>query len=387
METTVEDKCSSADSGRSLAGRHRATSEDRGGHRSAIMLAGDRRTGTAKRSLANRAGETAHGAKSLPQLARTFDVPEVEEEFISFCQLTAHTPRPCAADEAEAQRLELMRQLGRRVYLPEFDLPDATRRICGSTLLEPRETASEVETWLDTRSIYARLCATRLLSVLEEHSVLRRMHYFKHLARQILARDELSEWDWVRVQGLIKAATWHRDLMVQANMRLIVSIVKRLPIKADWYDELISDGGVALLRAVEKFDPGRGYRFCTYATTVIRRECYSHVKCRRLDQGKYTPSAVLPAQAARSGRVSITADGDSDREHWIAWRDRLAGLMGTLSRREQVVIRSRYGLGSHRRVKTLKRLSAALKISKERVRQIEISALAKLRAAAADLQV
>ncbi len=69
----------------------------------------------------------------------------------------------------------------------------------------------------------------------------------------------------------------------------------------------------------------------------------------------------------------------------MTWQEKLLGLIHNLSRREQVIIRSRYCLGAHRQVKTLQRLAAALKISKERVRQLELNALNKLRKLARDL--
>lgn len=328
---------------------------------------------TAKRDEPRDAGE------ALPCLATTFDVPELESEFISFCQLTSYTVwgRP----ESESQRVELLHRAANHMHLPEFQFATAAQDICGTALLQPLERSLEVPEWIDAQSIYARLCATRLLTVREERSVTRRMHYFKYLAWQILSRPSISDWDLVRAHGLMKAAAWHRDLMVQANMRLIVSIVKKLPVSYHWHDELISDGTVALMRAVDKFDPGRGYRFCTYATKVIRRDCYAHIRARQLHKNRHRKSSALSAVRCKSP-AEPDAHVEADRAHWLAWRDRLGSMMSVLTRREQTIIRARYCLGSHRRVKTLQRLSVALKISKERVRQLEVSALAKLRAAA-----
>lgn len=334
---------------------------------------------------------------AAPQLAQTFDDAALERDFIAFCQLSSHASGAAldrsvmdlsatdwSATDAENQWLELFKQARDHIALPEFQRADAVREICGSTLLEPLQNDIAVDRWADSRSIYATLCATRLLTAEEERSVMRRMHYLKHLAWRLLSQPTLSQWDLTRADGLIQAAKWHRDLVVQANMRLIVSIVKKMRIESHWYDELISDGTVALLRAVNKFDPGRGYRFCTFASTVIRRDCYHYIKNRKLDDNRYRKVATVPVLPAMRGKAVGDAElpVGADRAHWLTWRERLSSMMSLLTRREQVIIRSRYCLGSHRSVKTLKRLSAALKISKERVRQIELGALEKLRAAA-----
>jgi len=307
---------------------------------------------------------------------RTFDSDELERDFIAFCQMTS--PVLWSGREAEAKLRDLLEQASRHVVLAGFGDVGAADTICGGSLLEPMEDRIEIDKWVESQSMFAALCAARIMTVPEEISVVRRMHYLKYLAWQILTGDAVDAWDLVRAAGLMKAAQWHRDLMVQSNMRLVVSIVKKLPVPQVWHDELVSDGIVALLRAVDKFDPSRGYRFCTYATPVIRRECFQQIQARTEERSRYTQSQALPMLAS----THVGIDSNSDRAHWIAWRGRLETLMDKLTRREQLIIRSRYCLGAHRNVKTLQRLAAALKISKERVRQLEYSALAKLRAAA-----
>lgn len=310
--------------------------------------------------------------------AATFSDAELERSFISFCQLVS--PLQWKREELEGKRAELLAKTD-HVHLPDFDDESAARQICGQSLLEPLRTGLGVEKWAASQSAFATLCANRLLTVAEESSVMKRLHYFKFLAFQILSSASIDEWDLARAHGLIKAAMWHRDLIVQSNMRLVVSIVKKLPVCTTRHDELVSDGIIALLRAVDRFDPSRGFRFCTYATPVIRRECFQQVHERNVDRSRYAQAAAL------MNLVSTRSEGEAiaDRAHWLAWRKRLLGLMENLSRREQVIIRSRFCLGAHRRVKTLQRLADALKISKERVRQLERGALAKLRKAAEGL--
>jgi RNA polymerase primary sigma factor len=219
------------------------------------------------------------------------------------------------------------------------------------------------------------------------------MHYLKHVAWKTLeyrgvqgsasAQASVDSWDVSRAWALMKAAQWHRDLIVRSNTRLVVSIVRRLPVPQAWHDDLVSDGLMALLRAVDKFDPRRGYRFCTYATPVVQRECYKFIGNRRLDQSHFQQPQEMNLISSENTKLNSKAQ----RARWIAWRTQLVALMKHLNKREQVVIRSRFGLGVHRSVKTLQRLADALKISKERVRQIEKEALAKLRNVAQSMPI
>ncbi len=306
----------------------------------------------------------------------TFVNSELERSFISFCQLASH--EVVSDEQIPRVRAKLLEELKYLVELDEFVLGRGAESICGDSLLVPLSGEMDTGVWADSESFFATMCSTRLLTPKEEFSAFKRMHYFRWLAYGILKKPRCDQWDIARAQGLLRAARWHRDLLVQSNMRLIVSIVKRLPVLSDMHEELVSDGIIALLRAIDRFNPDRGYRFCTYATPVIRRECFTQMHERAEDSKSLVSGNVLAAA------ISSPMDDEnvSDRTHWISWRKKLGNLMKLLTRREQLIIRSRYCLGSHREVKTLQRLADALKISKERVRQLEHSALEKLRAAA-----
>lgn len=317
----------------------------------------------------------------------TFSAAGLERAFLAYCQLASPIPWP--AGERQAKRLELLAKAVQYVHLPEFDQPDAEATICSGVLLEQLEPASAVPhgplsadqesaATVAFQGPMASLCGQRVLTAAEESAVMRRLHYYKYLAARILGSSSADEWDLARAHALLQAAMWHRDLIVRANMRLVVSIVKKLPVPAARYDELISDGAVALLRAVDKFDPRLGYRFCTYATLIVRRDCFQQIELAKTQRERHPQADALATAAVARSDDELKFD----RSHWLAWRKRLPSLMGNLSRREQMIIRSRFCLGAHRRVKTLQRLASALKISKERVRQIERSALAKLRRAA-----
>src|SRR5690606_31001568 len=129
---------------------------------------------------------------------------------------------------------------------------------------------------LETRS----LTEFELLPADEERDRFRRMNYWKYRAMVRRARIDPRDPDAeaVReVETLLKNAQELRDGLVQGNMRLVVSIAKEFADANNTLDELISEGAVTLMKAVDKFDYSRGYRFSTYATYAIRRNLYRFV--------------------------------------------------------------------------------------------------------------
>lgn len=332
-----------------------------------------RNSKTARPSLAESCPPKVCASESPPP---TFVSQQLEEQFIALCQLVAPVPVP--TKELKSRRLELLKQASRHIYLPEFARIDAAVEICGEDLLLNCDLTIEGIRWNNSDSLFASLCANRVLSIEEERSAFRRMNYFKYLAKRLLRSSPANAWQLTRAAGLIQVANWHRELILKGNMRLIVSIVRKLPVHPAWHEELVSDGVLALLRAVDRFDTGRGYRFCTYATPVIRRDCFLRIHERKRDRSRSNRTRRVDRTTAPSSHKEV----DSSRDFWITWRNQLSDLLRDLSARERLIVRSRYAIGSHKQVKTLQRLADVLKISKERVRQIEQRALAKLRAAA-----
>ncbi|WP_231742872.1 sigma-70 family RNA polymerase sigma factor [Stieleria varia] len=228
-----------------------------------------------------------------------------------------------------------------------------------------------------------RLCEAPLLKPEQERMLFQRMNYLLQQAaihRSMLNPARPSRVRLEIIERLIFMAEWHRDRIVEANLRLVFSIVKKFVNTSNAFDELLSDGIVALIRAVEKFDFDRGFRFSTYATQVIRRNSYR---------------TVVTNQQERQTTVGGLQDMDLDLTHdvresaisekrWHELRARLSVMLDELDRREKLIIRARFSLGSHRKVHTLQSLADRLGVSKERVRQLERRAMEKLRAMAGD---
>lgn len=307
--------------------------------------------------------------------ARTFRRKRLEAEFLEFCQLSTEAPElPTSEDVEEARR-----RAENFIHSADFTGPTAESALLGDRFLDACE--PEVEPKRSTRKLnlpshLAGLTETRLLTPEQERCLFQRMNYLRFRALRILDQHDgdVGQWDLERVLGLLRAADWHRDLIVKANVRLVISIVKKFVNPQCGFDDLLSDGIMALIRSVDKFDYQLGYRFSTYATQVVRRNSYRFVMERQEERLKVTnsigePGLDVPAEVSTS-TMSET--------RWNSLQSHLRLMLDRLDKRERLIVRARFSLGSHRRVQTLQRLADRLGISKERVRQLEKRAVEKL---------
>lgn len=308
---------------------------------------------------------------------RTFQRKALEATFLEYCQLSMEA----GSGEIEQARIaELSHEAQDHIPNDLFKLRTAEKEILGDDLLLTSEVVTKRSAKLASMpSHLAGLCERALLTPAQERSMFQRMNYLRYRAAQILQlvspKNKVCQWDLERAEGLLRAANWHRDNIVQANLRLVISIVKKFANNQCSFDDLLSDGIIALMRAVEKFDYDRGFRFSTYATQVVRRNCYRLVMERQEERLKVTNSVYEPGlDVADDVRSPTMSEG-----RWSTMRQHLGALLDQLDRREKFIIRARFSLGGHRRVQTLQSLADALGVSKERVRQLEKRAMDKLR--------
>ncbi len=174
-----------------------------------------------------------------------------------------------------------------------------------------------------------------------------------------------------------------RSQIVQFNLPLVLAMAKRTRLNGVDYNELISEGNIALLRSVEKFDCGRGFKFSTYACRAILK-AFSRVAMRTSRYRGRFPVEYDPAME-KSDYLEIKREGveaDCVQELKRILLDNSADL----NQVEQTVIKERFAIGKPAiggkpDTKTLEQVGSMIGVTKERVRQIQNRALQKIRVA------
>ena len=221
---------------------------------------------------------------------------------------------------------------------------------------------------------------SRRLTADEEANLFRRMNFLKHRAERLreLLTDKYCPLETVdAIAQLLDQSTDLRNYLVQVFSKLAVSVARQYANASFRLDELLSEAHVTLLRCVEIFDIDRGYRFSTYATNAIRHNLNRYVT--RQHRLRQTTREYMPAD----GLVSEPVENPQHRER--EYSARMSGVsrwLGELDPREQTILRSRYGLTDDPGKVTLQSLADQLGLSRERIRQLEIRAIEKLRALA-----
>lgn len=322
-----------------------------------------------------------------PKWLRNAELAEAMQEADRSAQPLNHLSREELALECKRRLRSPIEFIGN----PEFDAEDAADEVFAESLeLAPRQTelglAAIRRSGVDLPIHLSRLCEAPLLKPAQERMLFQRMNFLRHHAakqQSMLNPKRPSRARLELIDRLLTLADWHRDRIVEANLRLVFSIVKKFVNQTNNFDELLSDGIIAIMRAVEKFDYDRGFRFSTYATQVVRRNSYRMVMTKQDERQKIVGGLQdMDIDISDEDRSSAISE-----KRWHALRSRLALMLNDLDRREKFIIRARFSLGSHRKVQTLQALANRLGVSKERVRQLERRAMDKLRAMAGDVSL
>jgi RNA polymerase sigma factor (sigma-70 family) len=201
----------------------------------------------------------------------------------------------------------------------------------------------------------------------------RRMHYAAWRARR--ARKERDRRAWM------DAFYQLRDRIVLGNQKLVYKAVRYRKAWQIRSDDLIGEGYVVLINAVERYNPWLGVRFSTYAFTCLVRALVRLTRKRIGFEKRCQTQGSLTGENMPPGAVKADKDGGSpiDLDHFFQANHPL------LSDREKLVLRLRFGLGEQEEALKLELIGERLGLSKERIRQVQVSALAKLREAVAIL--
>ena len=282
-----------------------------------------------------------------------------------------------AINEVRAQRL--LEQPLEVVYHPAFDDPSLVGEILGPMPDEDafESTRRQMKAPRDVPAELAPLYEMPLLTRDQEQHLFRKMNYFKYLASK--QRDELDPAharieQIEQIEHLMAEASKVKDLLLRCNMRLVVSIAKRQTSPTENFFELLSDGNLSLIRAVERFDFGRGNKFSTYASWAIIKNFSRSIPEERRRRERYVSGSEEFFDA--------TADTRSSEQDYLSSQEqskrRVNRLLEYLDPREQQIIRMRAGLDNHEGM-TLEEIGQELGITKERVRQLNVRIMNKLK--------
>jgi RNA polymerase sigma factor (sigma-70 family) len=290
--------------------------------------------------------------------------------------------------------------------------------------LEPDDRAYRTVSW--------RFARSRVVLLREFRDLRLSPATVRRLCRSVLGRKDEPEVSTRVLRGM-RETERAQSVLIRGNLRLVVSIAKRAANRGVQFLDLIQEGNIGLMRAVEKFEYRRGYRFSTYATWWIRQAVrravadqsrtirvpvHLHEIIRRIAQVQATfvqengsaptPEEIagelrlpvskvrqalrvgLPAmsleQPVGSDRAAVVGDlveDESDRSPFEVaigadLRRRARSALKRLPSREATVLRMRFGVGLERPY-TLDEIGRRFALSRERIRQIESQALSKLR--------
>nr|WP_204946180.1 RNA polymerase sigma factor SigB [Micromonospora luteifusca] len=276
---------------------------------------------------------------------------------------------------------------------------------------------------------------TKLLTAAQEVDLARRIEAGLFADEKLATCTPVSAELRADLELIVVEGRAAKDHLLEANLRLVVSIAKRYTGRGMAFLDLIQEGNLGLIRAVEKFDYAKGYKFSTYATWWIRQaitramadqartiripvhmveQVNRMVRARRelaVTLGR-EPTVAEVARALEIPEIQVIElisydrepvsldqavgdDGESALGDFVAavdprtepgdaaaqgeLRNEVSVVLATLSQREQAVIRLRFGLDDGRQ-RTLDEVGREFGLSRERIRQIEKVTLLKLRA-------
>lgn len=292
------------------------------------------------------------------------------------------------ADEDQVLLLRLLTETPEFIDHPEFEPDGADHVLFG---VESKLTGQNATRFVRPSCILqsSKKKSTAKIPTLtgdQEQLLFKRFNYARKAVFDILAEhhDKRLSADTTR-----KLLAWgHRAVtirsqIVQFNLPLVLAMAKRTRLNGVDYNELISEGNIALLRSTEKFDCGRGFKFSTYACRAILK-AFSRVAMRTSRYRGRFPVEYDPAMEKSDYLLIKRENVEADCVHEL--KRILLDNSASLNTVEQTVIKERFAIGKppiggKPDTKTLEQVGSMIGVTKERVRQIQNRALQKIRVA------
>ena len=318
----------------------------------------------------------------LATLTSPLTIPRTLTEQVPKVELTAKR-RFALAGLTEAQHSLVLEAVTVNLAYVESDMfrkVSAERELFEDSQVIQAASTSWYHPMVDDELTARSTPSSSLLTTEQEKQIFLRYNYARMRAQAAVKKFRLQP-------GTLAArdvALWYgrvrktRDIITQANLALVLAMAKRTRMGDVDFGELVSEGNMALLRAVEKFDIGRGFKFSTYACRAILKG-FSRIAMKNRRYRQAFPIEFDPTMEKSDFQESRRADVEQEAVEEL---QRIIGEnRAQLSDVEQKVIQTRFAVNrvDDATAMTLEEVGRVIGVTKERVRQIQNKALGKLR--------
>ncbi len=283
---------------------------------------------------------------------------------------------------AETRAKRILEQPIELIHSEEFELGNAEELILAPAPVREKE-ASRTKVPPGLPPYLASLYSVPLLTREEEAYYFRKMNFLKFQAsnlRSKLDKSRVKTEIMDEIERLLEESLKIKNFLIRSNLRLVVSIAKRHIRPNTNFFEMVSDGNMSLIRAIEKFDYSKGNKFSTYASWAIMKNFARSIPAEhtRLDRFRTGNDEVFQLHSDTRAN-QFHEEMVNQKQHQM-----IMSILEQLDSRERDIIMFRYGLTQGTEPLTLEQVGNHFGVTKERIRQLEARALRKLRKIAQD---
>ncbi len=304
-------------------------------------------------------------------------------------KLAGQPKRQLSAEEQDTLRLILDEKYD-CMHHEWFDLPkrQAEREIFENAPEIPRPDTSWYAPVMDATFEDSRLKAGQKTSILltaeQERYLFIQFNYYRYRVVELKTKINAKPGK-VNAKLAEELLDWHtkaemlRKQIADTNLALVLAMAKRTRLHESDFADMISEGNMALLRAVDKFDASRGFKFSTYACRAILK-AFSRNGVKQTKYRKMFPVDYDPALERSNHSEQIHAEQEKDAVGYL--KHILTGNRASLTDIEEQVITHRFGIDKpddEQKPLTLEQVGKIIGVTKERVRQIQNKALVKMK--------